>query len=163
MRHLEFTRDVLDEIRRDRFAHPDPMIQQRMEVLWLKAYGEKQERIAERSGVSRTTVHRIIGRYLEGGLTAIRALNWNIPQSKLAPYQLTLETEFRLRPPSTVAEACARIEQITGIRRSPTLVRRFLRERLGLRWRKTGAVPLPPRKSVAEHTAQQADFLKAGA
>lgn len=163
MRHLEFAQDVLEEIQHDRFAHPDPIVQQRMEVLWLRAHGEKQERIAELSGVGRTTVHRIFGKYLEGGLPAVRALHWHTPQSALAPYQLALETEFRLRPPTTVAEACDRIEQLTGIRRRPTLVRQFLRERLGLRWRKTGAVPLPRRQGVAEHAAHQAAFLKAGA
>ena len=163
MRYLKFAQDVLDEIRRDRFEHPDPITQQRMEVLWLMAHGEKHERIAEIAGVSRTTVHRILSRYLAGGLVAVRALNWPTRQSALAPHRLALETEFRLRPPATVAEACSRIEQLTGIQRSPTLVRKFLRERLGMRWRKTGAVPLPPRQSVAEHAAQQADFLKEGA
>ena len=160
MRHLEFAQDVLDEIRRDRFEHPDAIIQQRMEALWLRAHGEKHERIAEIAGVSRTTVHRILSRYRSGGLAAVRTLNWHTPQSALAPHRLALEAEFRLRPPATVAEACSRIEQLTGIRRSPTLVRHFLRQRLGMRWRKTGAVPLPPRKSVAEHAAQQAAFLK---
>ncbi len=163
MRQVTFAQDVLEAIGRERFSHPDPIIQQRMEVLWLRAHGEKHERIAELSGVSRTTVHRIIGKYLEGGFTAVCTLNWHKPQSALAPYRLSLETEFRQRPPATVAEACDRITQLTGVRRSPTLVRRFLRQRLSLRWRKTGAVPLPPRKSVAEHAAHQAAFLKAGA
>jgi hypothetical protein len=35
MRHFESSREVLAEIKRDRFRHPDPLVQRRMEVLWL--------------------------------------------------------------------------------------------------------------------------------
>ena len=47
MRHFEFSREVLAEIERDRFRHPDPLVQRRMEVLWLKAHGETHVRIVE--------------------------------------------------------------------------------------------------------------------
>ena len=71
--------------------------------------------------------------------------------------------EFRQRPPKVVAEACDRIERLTGVRRQATQVRLLLRERLGLRWRKVVAIPVPPQKSVEEHAATQAAFLKDGA
>ena len=32
--------------------------------------------------------------------------------------------------------------------------------RLGLRWRKTGAIPVPPTKTVEEHAREQAVFLQ---
>jgi transposase len=73
-----------------------------------------------------------------------------------------LEVEFGQRPPQTVAEACERIEQLTGVRRGETQVREFLRENLGLRWRKVAAVPVPPKQTVAEHAANQAAFVKDG-
>ena len=41
MQRFEFSRDVLAEIERDRFTYPDPLVQRRMEVLWLKAYGDR--------------------------------------------------------------------------------------------------------------------------
>ena len=78
----------------------------------------------------------------------------------MAPHRPQLEAEFREQPPHTVAEACARIEQLTGVRRGPTQVRAFLRDTLGLRWRKVAAVPVPPRQTLAEHAANQAAFLK---
>jgi transposase len=31
---------------------------------------------------------------------------------------------------------------------------------LGLKWRRVGAIPLPPKKTVAEHVATQAEFLE---
>jgi transposase len=57
-------------------------------------------------------------------------------------------------------QARALIEQQTGIRRSLTQVRHFLKDHLELRWRKTGAIPVPPTKTVEEHAGEQTTFLK---
>jgi hypothetical protein len=38
-------------------------------------------------------------------------------------------------------------------------VRHFLKNQLGLRWRKTGAIPVPPKRTVEEHVRDQAVFL----
>jgi transposase len=58
-----------------------------------------------------------------------------------------LEASFAEQPPHTVAEAAERIERLTGVRRGPEQVRRFLRKALGLRWRRTAAIPCPPKKT----------------
>jgi transposase len=163
MRHFEFSPDVLAVIERDRFRHSNPLVRQRMEVLWLKSHGETHERLAELAGLSRATVQRILDAYEAGGVDAVQTFHWHIPTSELAPYQSQLEAEFRQRPPHTVADACQRIEQLTGVRRGPTQVRGFLSHTLGLRWRKVAAVPVPPRKTLGEHAATQAAFLKDGA
>ena len=163
MRRIEFSPDVLSEIERDRFHHLDPAVQRRMEVLWLKAKGEKHQRIAELAGASRPTVQRLLDMYISGGLAAVRTFHWKVPVSALDPHRPLLEAEFRQRPPHTTAEACQRIEQLTKVRRSETRVREFLRDTLKLKWRKVGAVPLPPKLTLPEHAAQQAAFLKDGA
>ena len=163
MRRFEFSQDMLIEIERDRFTHPDPLVQRRMEVLWLKAHGETHERIAELAAVARATVQRLLDSFAAGGLEAVRTFHWHVPVSALAPHRPQLEAEFRERPPHTVAEACTRIEQLTGVRRRPSQVRVFLRDALGLRWRKVAAVPVPPKLTLAEHAACQAAFLKDGA
>jgi transposase len=163
MRQFDFSRDVLDQVDRDRFRHPDPAVQRRMEALWLKAHGEKHRRIVELVGLSRPTIQRLLDMYEAGGIAAVRTFHWKVPTSALSPHRVQLETEFRERPPSCVAEACQRIERLTGVRRSPTRVREFLRDELGLRWRKVAAVPIPPKQTLAEHAANQAAFLKDGA
>jgi transposase len=163
MRHFEFSREVLAEIERDRFRHPDPLVQRRMEVLWLKAHGETHVRIVELANLSRATVQRVLDLYEKGGIAAARTFHWKIPTSALMPHRPLLEEEFGQRPPHTVSEACERIEQLTGVRRGRTQVREFLRENLGLRWRKVAAVPVPPKLTLAEHAANQAAFLKDGA
>ena len=163
MRHFNFSPDVLAAIQRDRFNHVDPLVQRRMEVLLLKAHGQPHAMIAKIANLSRATVQRILDLYEAGGLETVRTFHWKTPVSALTPHRLLLEEEFKARPPHTVGEACERIEKLTGVRRRPTRVREFLRETMELRWRKVAAVPVPPKLTLQEHAARQADFLKGGA
>ena len=55
--------------------------------------------------------------------------------------------------PATIAEAVARIEELTGIKRSPTQVRVFLKK-LGFRRLKVGCLP------AKADPVQQAEFKK---
>jgi transposase len=160
MRHFEFPESVMAEIQRDRFNHIDPLVQRRMEVLLLKAHDQPHAMIAKMADMSRATVQRILDLYETGGLAAVRTFHWKTPVSALMPHRPLLEAEFTTRPPHTVGEACERIEKLTGVRRGPTQVREFLRETMELRWRKVAAVPVPPKLTLQEHAARQADFLK---
>ena len=160
MRHFEFTAEERRAIAEERFYHPNPRVQRRMEILWLKCHGETHEQIAKLAGVARRTVQRVLDLFEAGGLEAVRSFHEKGRANGLTPHGELLETEFHERPPRTVAEACERIERLTGVRREATQVRRFLRDRLSLRWRKVAAVPVPPKQSVEEHAATQADFLK---
>ena len=162
MRRFEFPDEVLARIDHDRFEHADTAVRRRMEMLWLKAHGEGHERIAVLSGVTRPTVQRVLDLYEEGGVAAAQAYHWNAPVSVLMEHQAILREEFERQPPHTASEACVRIEKLTGVKRGPTQVRQFLTETLGLRWRKTAAVPVPPKKTLSEHAATQAAFLKDG-
>ena len=163
MRHFQFSPNVLNEIERDRFEHVDPLVQRRMEMLWLKAHGQEHALIAELAGVSRATVQRTLSLYEDGGLPAVRTFHWKPHPSALAEHRPLLEAEFAADPPHTVGEACRRIEHLTGVRRGETQVRQFLRQTMGLSWRKVAAVPVPPKQTLAEHAAHQAAFLKDGA
>jgi transposase len=160
MRHFEFPPGVMAEIQWDRFNHIDPLVQRRMEVLLLKAHGQPHAMIAKMADVSRSTMQRVLDLYEAGGLAAVRTFRWKTPASALTPHRLLLEAEFKARPPHTVGEACERIEKLTGVRRRPTRVREFLRDTMKFGWRKVAAVPVPPKLTLEEHAARQADFLK---
>jgi transposase len=160
MRRFEFTEEDRQTIAGERYHHPDPSVQRRFEILWLKSQGERHERIAQLAGVGRRTVQRVLDLFEAGRLDAVRRFGYQGKVNSLVSHRESLETEFRERPPRTVAEACIRIEQLTGVVRRPTQVRLFLRDTLGLRWRKVAAVPVPPKQSVEEHARTQANFLK---
>jgi transposase len=125
---LVFSEMELSQLSTERYEHPVPLVQRRMEVLWLIGNGETQERAAKLAGVSKATVARHIALFRESGLEGLRALDWHVPTSDLEKYRTTLEQEFRERPPHTVAEACARIKEMTGLVRGETQVRNFLKK-----------------------------------
>jgi transposase len=76
----------------------------------------------------------------KGGLEELKKLNFRRPSSELEFHRETLEAAFKANPPRTINEAIERIEQLTGIRRSPTQVRQFLKG-LGMKRLKVGHIP----------------------
>ena len=160
MRPFTFTAEDRQALAHDRYHHPDPRVQRKMEVLWLKSHDLHHDQIATLAGVSRRTVQRYLDEYLDGGLPRLRRCRWHHPQSDLVAHESCLEEYFQKHPPRSAKQARAIIEQQTGIRRGLTQVRHFLKDQLGLRWRKTGAIPVPPKETVAEHARKQAIFVR---
>src|SRR3954453_9477462 len=160
MRTITFTADDRRALAHDRYHHPDPRVQRKMEVLWLKSHGLGHDAIAAYADVSRRTVQRYLNEYHEGGLPRLRRCQWHQPHSALAEHQDSLEEYFLTHPVRSPKQARAIIEQQTAVRRGLSQVRHFLKDRLGLRWRRTGAIPVPPTKTVEEHAREQAVFLQ---
>jgi transposase len=158
-----FTEPLVEAIAAERYRHPDPRVQERMEILWLKIQGETHERIAVLANVSRSTVQRTLRIFAAQGLDGIRSFGWKGQSSALTPHQATIEESFRQHPPHTAHEAARRIEELTGVRRKPSRVRKFMKEALGMRCLKVAPIPVPPKKTVEEHAQTQASFLKCGA
>jgi transposase len=160
MRPIRFTEEDRRALAHDRYHHPDPRVQRKMEVLWLKSHGLNHDDIAAYADVSRRTVQRYLDEYLEGGLPRLRRCRWHHPVGVLVGHAASLGDYFREHPPRSAKQARAVIEQQTGVRRGLSQVRHFLKDGLGLRWRKTGAIPVPPKETVEEHARKQAVFLR---
>jgi transposase len=58
-----------------------------------------------------------------------------------------------------VAEAAEQIGQLTGLKRKPTQVRKFLKTELGFGWRRTRVIPCPPQKDLPDHIRDQKEYL----
>lgn len=140
MIRLTFTESDRTQLQYERYHHPHPRVQQRMEALWLKSQDLPHQEIARWTGITLNTLRSYLRRYQQGGVVALRQLDFYRPQSELATCRDTLEEHFLEHPPASIPEARAVIERLTGIRRSPTQVGVFLR-RLGLRRRKVGVLP----------------------
>ena len=128
MTRLTFSEEEQQTLHQERYEHPHPRVQQRMEVLWLISQGTVYPLAARLAGVSEATVDRYVALYREGGLQALREWKWRKPTSELLDHRESLEESFRRNPPHTVAEACQRIKDETGIERKPTQVRAFLKK-----------------------------------
>jgi transposase len=160
MRPISFTDEDRRALAHDRFHHPDPRVQRKFEVLWLKSHGLGHDDIATLADVSRRTVQRYLNEYHDGGLDGLRCRRWHQPRAALAGHRESLEEFFAVNPARSAKQAQAVIEQQTGVRRGLSQVRHFLKESLGLRWRQTGAIPVPPGKTIQEHAREQAAFLE---
>jgi transposase len=66
--------------------------------------------------------------YEKGGIEKLKEVNFYRPESKLCAHITSLEAHFRENPPATIKEAQSEIEAITGIERSETQVREFLKK-----------------------------------
>ena len=66
--------------------------------------------------------------YAEAGLDRLKEVNFYRPESELQAHQTSLEAYFQANPPATIKEAQSEIESLTGIKRSETQVREFLKK-----------------------------------
>jgi len=140
MLQIAFTEAEIAALEYERYRHPSPHVQQRMEVVYLKSQNVPHQQIARLCRMSRQTVVTILHLYQDEGIERLKRFHFAGQPSALNQHQSTLEAHFRTHPPRTVAEAQATIEQLTGIRRSPTQIRAFLK-RIGMQVRKVGAIP----------------------
>jgi transposase len=128
MRCFHFTEDDLTVIREQRFCHPHPHVQKKLEVLWLKSKGVAHVEIARLTGLGRRTVQRHLSEYHEGGLSATLEVRFAQPQSELSNHVELLQQHFAEHPPRTTREAQRDIERLTGVHRGLTQVRTFLKK-----------------------------------
>jgi transposase len=128
MRRFTFTPEDLAAIRHERYHHPHPRVQQKMEVLWLKSQGLTHEDIARLAAVSRRSVQRYLDEFADGGLGRLRQLPWKGRANELTAHHASLEDYFLQNPPRSTRAAQAAIEQQTGVRRGLTRVRAFLKK-----------------------------------
>src|SRR3954465_8606470 len=115
MRTITFTAEDRRDLAHDRYHHPDPRVQRKMEVLWLKSHGLNHDDIAAYADVSLPTVQRYPDDYLEGGRSPPPRFGWRPTQSALVEHEDSLEEYFREPPPRSAKQAQAIIAEKTGI------------------------------------------------
>jgi transposase len=140
MLQLEFSEADKQALHYERYHHPHPHVQQQMEALWLKSQGLPHHQIAQLCDISTNTLRSYLKLYQTGGVEALKQLNFHCPQSVLSAHRDTIEAHVREHPPQTINEVVAMLEALTGIKRSLTQVRLFLKH-LGLQRRKVGLLP----------------------
>jgi transposase len=131
-----------------------------MEIVYLKSQEVLHQEIARLCRVSRQTVVTTLHLYVDGGIERLKQFHFAGQPSALNDHQSTVEAHFCAHPPQTVAEAQADIERLTGIRRSPTQIRAFLK-RMGMQVRKVATMPgraHDPAKQQEQDTFQHTEL-----
>jgi transposase len=140
MIQITFSEEDIRALNHERYHHPHPRVQRKMETLWLKSQRLPHEKICTLASIRGNTLREYLRMYTEGGIEKLKEINFYRPQSELVNHKDTIENYFREHPPATIAEAIAVIEELTGIKRSPTQGRTFLKS-IGMRCLKVGMVP----------------------
>ena len=83
MTTLNFTQNDIDELNYQRFYHPDPMVMQRCETVYLKAKKLKTGQIRELTGRNVKTIRSHINLYKNGGIEALKYRNPRRPKGEL--------------------------------------------------------------------------------
>ena len=125
----------------ERYHYPDAMVQKRIQAVYLKIItGLSNELIGVLADLNRDSVGYWINRYGQGGFESLCHVGYGTNKSKLETYADTILDSFSEQPPMNINEAKWRIETITGISRSPSQVRAFMK-RHDLRYIKMGHIP----------------------
>ena len=83
----------------ERYHHPPPRVQQRMEALWLKSQGLPPHQIAQLCAIAANTLRAYLKLSHTGGVEALQHLNFHCPQSLLNAHRDTIEAQGRAHPP----------------------------------------------------------------
>ncbi len=140
MIHINFSEEEINQLNYERYHYPHPLVQKRMETLYLKSQKLPHQEICRLCRISRTTLSLYLKTYFQGGIESLKQLSYQGQPSQLNQHQKTIEEYFRQNPPRNSAEASAMIEQLTGIKRSPRQIREFM-VRIGMKTRKIGHLP----------------------
>ena len=83
---MKFSPEVIAIFNDERYDHPVPLVQRRMEALWLKSHNLPHAQIAELVGICENTLRDYFKLYLDNGVDALRTVRFHRPQSKLCAY-----------------------------------------------------------------------------
>lgn len=136
------------------FDNSSPTSTKRMALAVLMIQeGIEIQKIADIIGISRRQVYNYREAYEKQGSSAVLRLVRYRPTSELEQYREEIRNDLTENPVATAAQASERIFQLTGIRRSPTQVRIFMKK-LGLKPLMVAQIP-----AKADPAAQKA-FLE---
>jgi transposase len=153
---LSFTATDRAALAAERYLHPHPKVQRKLEAVYLKSLELPHQLICRICQISKPTLVRYLRAFEQEGLEGLKQLGYEGRPNSLHPHAASLEQHFRQNPPSTCAQAQAVIAAQTG-GRGLTQVRAFLR-RLKMKYRKTGFVP--GKADTPKKQVEQAAFLK---
>jgi transposase len=142
---FDLTESEIAVVLEERHSHPNRSVRERMNVVWMLYKGARREDAANFAGVSRSTVQRVVRTFRQNRLDGVRKWEAIGPVSELEPFRDIIRKSLEERPARTVAEAAERIAELTGLQRKPTQVRKFLKD-MGFGWKRSRAVPVPPKK-----------------
>jgi transposase len=127
MRKITFTEEEIKQLSHESIHHPHPIVRRRMQALLLKSQNVAHYKIARILGLSETTIREYLDLYMKNGLTTLKELHYEGKPNLLLARKEEIIAHFSTEPPTTLREAQAKIEAVTGLRRSLPQISEFLK------------------------------------
>lgn len=140
MLKIEFRESDIKALQEIRYHHPHPRVMRKAEAIYLKSQGLSNQQICKIERICANTLIKYFKQYQEGGIERLTEVRFYRPGSDLMGFSETIENHFSANPPRSISQAAAIIEDLTGIKRGETQVRKYLKS-LKFRFMKVGPVP----------------------
>jgi transposase len=138
---LNLSKAEIEKLRYELYAYPEPIIQKRINCVYLKAVSNFSNRmIGLIAGLHYNTVAHWIAVYKSKGYEGLLTNNYGTNTSELEAHSESILSSFAKRPPMNAAEAVQRIREMVNIERSEEQVRDFMK-RHKLKFIKCGHIP----------------------
>jgi transposase len=138
---LEISSEELMKLNYERYHYPCPLVQKRLHSLYIKAVsGLSNEDIGNLTDAHRNSISEWINLYQQGGIDALMKVNYGTNKSVLEDHATSIVELFTKAPPRSIGEAMIQIQALTGIQRSYSRVRAFMK-RHQFRFLKAGHIP----------------------
>jgi transposase len=128
MRRIQFSEDEILQLKKERLDHEHPIVRRRMMALYLKAPGYRHKDICNELDISHVCLYEYLDLYMNEGLDGLKRLGYHGKRNLLDENRDIIIAYLETDPPGTLKEAQARIEEVTGIRRSLPQIRAFLKK-----------------------------------
>ena len=128
MKRIQFTENDIMQLKNERLQHKHPIVRRRMMALYLKARGLPHKDICAELNISSMCLCEYLDLYIKEGLDGLKHLGYKGKRNVLLENRDLIVAHLELQPPGTLKEAQARIEEISGIKRSLPQIRAFLKK-----------------------------------
>src|ERR1700710_1380962 len=115
MIHIDFTTQDVDALHHERFHHPHPRVQLKMEAVYLESQGLAHHDICRLARIGENTLRAYFQQFREGGVERLKQTDRDGPTSELSDHRQAIEEHFRKSPPRSTARAAPDIERIAGV------------------------------------------------
>ena len=133
--------EKLAKLNYERYYYPCPIIQKRLHSVYLKAHlNLSNKEICQITGAHPNSLSKWVTMYKEEGFDGLCKTDHHFNKSLLEKDANSIKELFISQPPRSIDEARLKIKELTGIERSNTRVRAFMK-RHQFRFLKTGHIP----------------------
>jgi transposase len=125
---LEISPGELSKLNYERYHYPCPLVQKRLHSIYIKAIsGRSNEDVGNLTDAHRNSISEWVKVYQQGGIDELLKVNHGTHKSIMESYATNINELFTKEPPRSIGEAVIKIKELTGIERSHSRVRAFMK------------------------------------